>query len=272
MRKCEATCFGLPLKRFMSNDEACEALVASNPAIKKVIDSYTSRYEYRHDEKDRRDRGENAYKAESDAISKSAKRKQDAREQANTERHYQNHTDCDCVTLEPGSKYWTNPDPADIDSTWTKAGLITNADVVVVSDLAFAAYPRSGRIDLTLQVAMLFGKRICLPEYLQRDKNVSGLNASVNFIGAANINRGVHITDEFKAKHRYVTSIIEKVVRLRTSPGGWQLLTLAEHGTWKATSKPVALLDCMNSWYDLLRKDVRYDRRRSAKGTFQKVV
>ena len=66
-----------------------------------------------------------------------------------------------------------------------------------------------------------------------------------------------------------VCCVLEKVCA--GSNVGWQLLTTdGEEDAFTKAKKPVSTLDNLSSFVDLLKHDAQYDRKRSAKGKYQR--
>ena len=66
-----------------------------------------------------------------------------------------------------------------------------------------------------------------------------------------------------------VCCVLEKVCA--GSNVGWQLLTSdGEEDAFTKAKKPVSTLDNLSSFVDLLKHDAQYDRKRSAKGKYQR--
>ena len=263
----QPTVFGLPMKRFMVND--IQECLKECPAVQEVVESFKRRYDYKSKEQADRNLGKNPYLEES---------KRSEADQANTinksddveaERQKANDisTENSFFVLRSDHEYYVQP-PSVADH-WRQVKLVSNAHVIVVKDLSFAAMPKTHNIDDDLAVAMLCGKRVATPEYVANGGNKDHLDTSIKFIGAIKRTRGVRLGDNFRSKHRYLTCVLEKVCA--GSNVGWQLLTTdGEEDAFTKAKKPVSTLDNLSSFVDLLKHDAQYDRKRSAKGKYQR--
>ena len=251
--------------------EDAQKLVDAHPKIKEVVDSFSKRYAFKTQEQSRREAGQNAYKAESDAMRKEVDKGLKAKADIVAARNADNCAERLCFKLPTDQPYYADA-PLTVDARWSVASSISVADVLIVDNLDFAVVPKAGRIVFDLAVCILVGKRIVLPQYLANNKSKDGANTSIKFMAAADQTRGIVMSEEFKTKHRYWRSLIEKECTSRSSQKScWKLISPAEEFSWSSANKAVSHLDCMNSRWDTLRCDVRFDRKRSANGTFQKV-
>ena len=160
--------------------------------------------------------------------------------------------------------------PTNVADHWKEVKLASNANVIIVKDVDFAVCPqRSHKTCDKLMIAMMFGKRIALPEYLQSGCNKDHLNTSMKFVGATHKVRGIVIGEEFAKKHRFTLQNIQKAC-VANGGKGWQVIAIDDEAAWAAAGKPVSHINAMQQFVDLLKADAHHDRNRSAKGKYQR--
>jgi hypothetical protein len=267
MRK-EPSIFGVPMKQFMSDESDVSTYLRKCPEIEATVDSFVKRYKFK--EKEQRDRaaGQNAYDAE---LKKTEKARQNLLEKhVGTEGARMKSN-----TINENKFFKLKPDhpscadiPSEVGEHWTEAVLLRNAHVIIVKDLDFAVPPKNSQLNIDeLAIAMLCGQRIALPEYLQPNRNKDHFNTSIKFVGAMHRERGIVIGEEFARKHRYFTQVIRKVC---TVDKGWQAIASDDEAAWTAAGKKVGHINTTAQFIDLLKLDSHHDRKRSAKGQYQK--
>ena len=264
----EQSIFGVKMKYFMGDDDLTER-VKNCPAMQACIDSFKKRHTYKEKEQERRALGHNAYQAEAkQGFPPLGRRRKSEAEVEKLRKKTNTDSEVTYWKLPVGSDHFAAI-PASIASHWKEVKLTSNADVIVVKNLDFCIVsPTSTDVPDALINAMIFGKRIVLPEYLLHGGNKDANNTSIKFVGGVQKRRGIILTDRFKSKHRYFTSVIQKACAL-DSGKGWEVINDGDKEAWEKAENPVSTIDQHHELVELLKADSHPDRKRSAKGKYQ---
>ncbi len=152
--KKDDTFFGIPRTKIMVED--AQKLVDAHPKINEVVDSFSKRYAFKTQEQSRREAGQNAYKAESDAMQKEVDKGLKAKADIVAARNADNCAERLYFKLPTDQPYYADA-PLTVDARWSVASSISVADVLIVDNLDFAAVPKAGRIVFDLAVCILVG-------------------------------------------------------------------------------------------------------------------
>ena len=137
------------------------------------------------------------------------------------------------------------------------------AQLIVVNDSAIAAQQKNpSAMPLALALAMLFGLKLVTPPYLADHSS----GQSLQYIGAAKVQRGICLSDRFQKKHPKLAMATGQAAS--KCSGGWTLISEVCIGAWKTAGRKVAHINTLDEFASTLISDVKHDRLRSSRGTF----